>query len=202
MLTMVTLLFSVNVVNGQTQVDLSEFEFKSTGVVYLTATDSIVGELEYNELSSGKVLLLEEEKKAQKFQAKEIIGFKLHNPEKKYLSVKSDGLDRSMLFYENTSAESDKLYLLRYFEAEGSVAGAKIEGGKVLGNWKTTVYSTESKSILPSGNKKLAEALKGCPELSNKIAKKEKGYVVKLMSLPGAADEMNERIVNEYNACF
>ena len=186
---------------GQSPVDLSEFEYLSDGVIYVTATDSIMGQVKYNELSSGKVWLIVDGKKDQKFQAKEVVGFKLNNPAKEFISVRSDGADRSMLFYENTSPKNSRLYLLKYFEAEGSALGTKVEGGKAQGQWNTTIYSPVSKSILPNGNKKLAAALKDCPELSNKIAKKEKGYSVGMIALPGAAAEFNERIVREYNAC-
>ena len=48
--------------------------------------------------------------------------------------------------------------------------------------------------------KKMSEYLKDCPDLSKKIADKEKGYKVNMFN--GAAnDEIYLRIMNEYNSC-
>lgn len=185
----------------QSPVDLSEFEYSSDGVVYISQTDSLVGKIIFSELSPGQLSLVIDGEKDKKFKAKEVVGFKINNPAKNFISVKSDGLEKSILFYENTSPRGAKLCLLKYFEAEASVTGTKISGGKVQGSWRTSIYSPDSGKILPSGNKKLAVALKDCPELAAKVAKKEKGYSVGMIAMPGATDQLNERIVQEYNAC-
>lgn len=185
----------------QSPFDFSEFEFSSEGVLYLSPTDSLLGHIEYSELYSKKVSFSENQDKFKKYLAKDVIGFRLNEPSKEYISVKSDGVDRSILFYENTTPQNIDLCLIQYFLAETGPLGIIIEGGKPKGEWTTSVYSKKSKMILPSGNKKLAEALKDCPELSKKVAKKEKGYSVGLIALPGAKNELNRRIVEEYNSC-
>lgn len=168
----------------QSPVDFSEFKYTSDGVVYISQTDSLVGKIIFSELSPDKLSLVIAGEEDKKFKAKDVVGFKINNPAKSFISVKSDDLGKSLLFYENTSPRDSKLYLLKYFVAEASIVGTKISAGKVQGSWKTSIYSPDSKEILPSGNKKLAQALKNCPELAAKVAKKEKGYSVGMIAMP------------------
>ena len=176
----------------------SGFELQSDGVLYISETDSVTGKIEYSELSPGSVRVVDASGKSKKYTAKETIGFKTQNPKKVFHSIKSDGIDKSMLFYEDiTPNGGKKLLLLRSFIQDGLL----VTGGQVKGDWENTIYSPATKKILSANFKKMAEQLKDCPALAEKITNKEKGYYFGLIATPQQKEEVLANIVKDYNTC-
>jgi len=183
---------------AQESYNLSEFELKSNGFIYITETDSVSGALTYNELASGKVMLTDASGKDKKYTAKEVFSFKTQNPTRTFYSIKTDGLDKSMMFYEDVTPNGGKkLKLMKSFTQDGLV----IVNGQVKGKWDNAMYSPSEKRLIGSNFKKVAEVVKDCPALAEKISKKEKGYYFGLMSVPMVQEKVLNNIVTEYNTC-
>lgn len=183
---------------SQESYKLADFELQSPGVLYTSATDSLMGTIKYNELTGGGVTLTDASGKSKRYTAKEVAGFKTQTPSKVFYSVKSDGLDKSMMFYEDiTPNGGKKLKLVKSFIQDGVI----ISGDQVKGKWENQLYSPATKKLLGSNFKKVAEQLKDCPALADKITTKQKGYYFGLMSTPFQQDEVFKNIVTEYNTC-
>lgn len=196
------LLFIISFVSLQTYAQesysLNEFELQSNGVLLISETDSIAGTIKYNELNSGSVSLIDASGKSKDYKAKEIVGFRMQNPSRNFYAIKSDGLDKSMLFYEDiTPNNGKKLKLLKSFIRDGIM----VVNGQVKGTWENQMYSTADKKLIPSNFKKVAEQLKDCPALAEKISKKEKGYYFGMIASAMAQEEVLNNIVTEYNSC-
>lgn len=183
---------------AQESYPMDQFELRSPGVLYVTATDSLTGTVKYNELTSGGVSIINSAGDSKRFSAKEILGFKTDNPIRRFYTVKSDGIDKSMMLYEDiTPGGGKKLMLLKSFLQDGIV----ISGGQVKGKWENKMYAVGSKKLIGSNFKKVAEALNDCPALAEKITKKEKGYYFGMISTPMQQEQVLNNIVTEYNAC-
>jgi len=183
---------------AQNSFSTSSFDLKSEGVLYITETDSVVGTISYSELSSGHVLVADASGKNKKYSAKESIRFKTVNPLRIYLSVKSDGLDKSMMFYEDiTPGGGKKLKLVKAFIQDGLL----VTGGTVKGEWEQQLYHPATKKLMGSSFKKIAEQLKDCPALADKIGKKEDGYYFGMLALPAQKETVYNNILKDYNNC-
>jgi hypothetical protein len=192
------ILLSASQAFSQGTYSTSEFEVQGDGVLYISETDSVTGKIEYNELSPGSVRIVDASGKSKKYSGKEVIGFKTANPKRVFHSVKSDGLDKSMLFYEDiTPNGGKKLLLLKSFIQDGLL----VSGGTVKGDWENAIYSPSAKKLIPANFKKLAEQLKDCSALAGKISNNEKGYYHGLIATPQQKEEVLRNIVNDYNTC-
>jgi hypothetical protein len=196
------LLFIISIVSfqvySQESYPLADFELRTNGVLYISETDSVAGTIKYNQLTSGSVSVIDASGKSKSYKAKEIVGFKTLDPTRNFYSIKSDGLDKSMLFYEDiTPNGGKKLKLLKSFIQDGII----ITNGQVNGSWESQLYSTADKKLLGTNFKKMAEQLKDCPALADKISKKQKGYYFGMISTPMAQEEVLNTIASEYNSC-
>ena len=179
----------------------SEFQIKSQGTVYITESDSLTGEIYYNELTSARVMLTDSAGKERKYLAKDILGFKIQNPLKTFCAIKSDGLDKSMLFYENvTPSNGEKLLLIKSFTSEG-LSGAVVVNEMVTGKWSVSIYDKVQRKIMGTSLKKIAEIVKDCPMLYQKINSKEVGYSYGFIAPPLILERVYRNIVTDYNAC-
>jgi len=181
---------------------IAELQIKSKGTIYITESDSLAGEIFYSFINSEVIFLTGPDGKETKYLAKDIFGFKSQNPARNFLSLKTKGVVRSFQsFYENiTPNQGKKLLLIKSFATE-NLSNFVIVNGQVKGSWDIGLYSLLQQVAIDDSIKKIAEIVKDCPELSNKIRNKEKGYHFTLMTPSIFKLRIHENIVTEYNSC-
>lgn len=133
------------------------------------------GEIKFDETYTNYIWYKAEGKlKGIKVLAKNIKSYNYNN-KTEYISLKGH-------FYSKVNAEN-QIELYTRFETKKGVVGATIIGSNVSGEYKYWVTiknviefkSLEDASFLPF-HKKVSPLIEYCPELAEKVAKKQKGY--------------------------
>lgn len=173
-----------------------EHQYEPSSYIDLTG-EEISGSIKFDEISTFYIWFKgENDEKGTKILAKEIKSFKYNN-DQTYISLNGN-------FYTKENSEL-KIQIYKKFVAKKGVAGATISGGNVLGQYVYYV-SIENVLELTSMNdlsfspfhKKVSKLLSACPELSEKVASKEKGYK-KTMVKP--AHVIWKTLAKEYETC-
>lgn len=148
------------------------------------------------------------EMKPKKIKSGELQYFTVKNRRFYPIRMKEDdmAIGNSRIFMEamhNSDADKFKMFHLRKMERNTSGIGENAyelkRGWYVLLPDFKNAHEIVDFTFTPFA-KKMSEHLKDCPELAKKIADKEKGYKVNMLS--GAAnDEVYFRIMTEYNNC-
>jgi hypothetical protein len=192
------LLLATVVAKSQTQDLIPGYEFSEPGTIYITETDSLKGWLVFSYIKNNQVTLIPPPNsgKNKEYKPGDILGFRLHDSRLNFLPGKM-GLGQAAFLQVMTPGLS-KSKVVKTFSIDKT---EKVEAGKTpKGMWWISLYLPTQKANFEA-TKKVAEAIKTeCPALSEKIAKKEKGYFVNLMSTEEETLDAFTRIANELEA--
>ena len=189
-----------------------------SGTLHLTNGEKIQGKLSVNESSGGTVrIYLDGEKKPQRYKFPEIEGYEVRN---EFYELKEimDGATFSRAyrfhFMKRLTPGNSKIHLYEYLDRQtsytsygyrrnSSVTSLEKNYYIQLPSEKTDgVWDIGLSKFTPNFDEKMSKVVNDCPNLSQKIANKEKGYFYSQM---GAGDEkrvdMLWNIINEYNQC-
>jgi hypothetical protein len=180
-----------------------ELQIKSYGAIYFSESDSITGEIFYNCLKGDRVLFKDLDGKEIKYLAKDVLRFNTHSPFKVFRSLTDNsGIGKDFIdFYEDiTPKQGGRLLIIKSFSAK-NLSNFAVVNNRVEGSWDIRIYDQSQKKVISDGIKMIAESVKDCDELAEKIRNKEKGYHFTLLTPMLFKWRAYENIVSEYNSC-
>ena len=190
--------FLVSAIMAKGQDFIPGYEFGEAGTLYLSASDSVKGFLVFSFIKNNEVTMIAppEKGKDTKYKAADILGFRLNDSKLDFVSGKA-GLGKAA-FLQVITPEFNQAKVVKTFIPD---VAEKVEAGKTpKGSWYISLYLADQKTNF-EGTKKLAEVVKPqCPVLAGRMASKEKGYFVNLMSSEEESVDSFKRIATEIEA--
>lgn len=187
-----------------------------SGTLYLNNGRTIDGKLTVDDGYNGRVkIFLPGEKKPQRYDYTEVEGFMIRNEYYELKEIRDGGaLSRRYRFHfmKRLTPESSKIHLYEYLDRSTTRTGRnfnrtvstlekdyylQLPAEKGDGVWDISLSK-----FVPNFDEKMSKIVADCPNLSQKIADKEKGY---FYSQLGGSEEkrvdMLWNIISEYNKC-
>ena len=159
--------------------------------------EKIEGEIKFTELNTNYIWYrLDNQSKDVKLFANQVKSFN-YNSGLNFYSLKSN-------FYKRVNKET-KIVIYKKFVKDRGPSGSVVAAGETPGSYKYSIIikdalalkAVDDLSFMPF-HKKVSVLIKDCPELSTKVAKKEKGYKKNLITPKYIRWE---RTATEYENC-
>jgi len=173
-----------------------EHDYSSASYIDLDG-NVIKGEILYNEYDNNFWYRKSNNDKGVKFNAKQVKSFTL---EKENLTFYA----KAPYFYKKKNKETKIEIFERFVPKHNALGAVIISGGNIMGKYQLFVSIKDKLDITLMNNlsitpfhKKVPPLLDKCPELSQKVAKKEKGYKKNMFN----AYFVWSRIAEEYEKC-
>jgi len=189
---------------GQEPVLKKEISYSGEGTIFLEDGSKVTGEIVHNRTNNGVIWLYTEGKKRpKKYKVKNITGFTIGDTIyfEKIKTTAGTKLARCI----NDKNSKIKLY-------DATYQSPMIKGGNAKSGYLHPTYidymvifpgmkrATSIKDLTMS-KKRVAKYVNDCPELSNKILNKEKGYKIGKLIPVSTLLKSYINIANEYENC-
>ena len=192
---------------GQSKEEVLEKEisFYGKGTVYLENGEELSGKIKHSRTEDGHIRLYTEgEKRPEKYKVDDIVKFTIGDT---ILFVKVKSITTTKLVqYIGNSDNKIKLYDVTYQSA--IIRGGDLKSGHLHPTFQEywVFFPGMKKAIsikdIILSKKKVAAYVKDCPELSEKITNKERGYKVSAFLPVYILLETYKRISEEYEECM
>jgi len=193
-----------------------------SGTLFLSNGKTLEGKISVKEGWGGTVkIYLPGDKNPQRFDFSEVDGYKIRNEYYERKEIRDGGsLSSSFRFHfmKKLTPDNSKIGLYEYVDEQTYYAsygyGYRSRGTTPVTSLEKNYYvqlphergdgvwSIGQSKFVPNFDEKMSKLVEDCPQLSQKIANKEKGY---FYSQFGGSDEkrvdMLWTIINEYNKC-
>ncbi len=181
-----------------------EISYNGKGTLYLKNGQVINGNISHSRIYPNKVWITPEgEKKAQKYKAKDVIKFKIGDT-LIFETIKSPS---ATLFARCLTDENSKIKVYDLTVQSQFITGGSYETGYLHSTSEDyfVLFPTMEKPIsikdIRMTRKKVAKYVSDCPELSQKILNKQKGYNIMSILPAEILLERYLRIAEDYNNC-
>ena len=111
---------------------------------------------------------------------------------------------RNLLFVKRLTPENSKLHLYELHQSRIQSADGNEHYYYFVSlptEDRLKAWSFGSSRFFPHFEVKMSEIIKDCPEISKKVAQREKGYTINQISIEVKRLEVFKRIIDEYNQC-
>jgi hypothetical protein len=223
----ITLSFLITTTIFSQQFDTPNQFQQIKSMLYLRNGDSILGQLSIDmNKSIGKAIRIKALQNGDvlKYTIKEVKGYRINNEVYTLKEVKNNSISigngqpllgqmltkKESFFMKRLTPENSRIHLF-----ENTIIEPVRENGNTVGGRRVInhyielqdandlfVHSLDDRLFVPDFNAKMSAIVKDCPQLSMKIANKEKGYFyaqVNLVNEIRSAIMLN--IIEEYNKC-